>query len=236
MPPGRDNDDESKKPHPFDLPIQAGKNPEMFGGILSRWLDRHQDWRGARSRYATAMAYQHRYEIDRLVGAANMFDILPGGIFPPSVPLAIELAAARDAARAAFKVLPPTPERNSVLNALGRIGKPALKQKIRSRAKLITDRVGARFPELELVIDQAVDCRNYFVHGSPGKFDYSAHTEQLGFFTDAFEFVFAASDLIDAGWNITAWMNEGTTLSHPFGRFKVNYGFQLAALKALLSL
>lgn len=234
LPPRREVDVESRKPHPADLPLQAGRHPDEFATVLARWLERHEEWRNARARYATASAYQNRYEIDRLVGAANMFDIMPTSACPAVVSLSPELEKARGDARTMFKALPPSPERDSVLNALGRIGKPALKRKIRSRVKLITDLVGDRFPELELATDQAVDCRNFYVHGTTGKFNYGAHVDQLTFFTDTLEFVFAASDLVESGWDIASWMKEGTTMSHPFGRYRVNYEAQLAELKKLL--
>jgi hypothetical protein len=235
LPPRRDQDDESSKPHPADLPLQAGRDPDKFATILISWLERHDEWRSARARYATASAHQNRYDTDRLVGAANMFDIMPASAFPAFVGLEPTLEGARDAARKAFKALPPSSERDSVLNALGRIGKPTLKHKIRSRVKLITDTVGAKFPDLELVADQAVDCRNFYVHGTPGKFSYEAHADQPIFFTDTLEFVFAASDLIKAGWDIAEWIKRGTTMSHPFGRYCVDYAERLVALKKLLT-
>lgn len=235
LPPRREKDDESQRPHPGDLPLQAGRDPKKFATVLARWLERHDEWRNARARYATASAHQNRYDTDRLVGAANMFDILPTSACPAVALLSPELEDARDAARTAFRALPSSPERESVLNALGRIGKPALKRKIRSRVKLITDIVSARFPELELVTDQAVECRNYYVHGTPGKFNYEAHVGQATFFTDTLEFVFAASDLIEAGWDIAEWIKEGTTMSHPFGQYRVSYEEHLAALKKLLT-
>ena len=233
LPPRRENDD-SRKPHPADLPLQAGMYPDKFASVLARWLERHDDWRNARTRYATASACQNRYEIDRLVGAANMFDILPASACLAVVSLTPEVEKARDDARKMFRALPPSPERESVLNALGRIGKATLKRKIRSRVKLIADVVDTHFPELDLVTDQAVDCRNYFVHGTPTKIDYGRHSAQLSFFTDTLEFVFAASDLIESGWDITNWIKEGTTMSHPFGCYRVNYGWQLGELKKLL--
>ncbi|OPF64425.1 HEPN domain-containing protein [Hydrogenophaga sp. H7] len=235
LPPRRNIDDESRKPHPADLPLQAGRYPDKFAHVLARWLERHDEWRNARARYATASAHQNRYDTDRLVGAANMFDIMPATACPAVVPMSPELENARDEARKAFKGLPLSPERDSVLNALGRIGKPALKRKIRSRVKLITDRVGARFPDLETVTDQAVDCRNFYVHGTPGRFDYGTHVDQPSFFADTLEFVFAAADLIEAGWDIAEWMKDGTTMSHPFGRYRVNYAERLAELKKLLT-
>jgi hypothetical protein len=235
LPPRRDQDDDSRKPHPGDLPLQAGSDPDKFATILVGWLERHDEWRSARARYATASAHQNRYDTDRLVGAANMFDIMPASAYPTFVGLEPSLEGARDAARRAFKALPSSSERDSVLNALGRIGKPTLKHKIRSRVRLITDTVGAKFPDLELVADQAVDCRNFYVHGTPGKFSYEAHADQTMFFTDTLEFVFAASDLIMAGWDIAKWITQGTTMSHPFGRYCVDYAGHLAELKKLLT-
>lgn len=235
LPPRRNKDDESTEPHPADLPLQAGRDPNKFTTVLIGWLARHDEWRNARARYATASAYQNRYGTDRLIGAANMFDIMPASACPTAEELPPALKDAKDAARKAFRILPSSPERDSVLNALGRIGKPSLKRKVRSRVKLIIDAVGAKFPNLELVTDQAVDCRNYYVHGTPGKFSYDVHSDQPIFFTDTLEFVFAASDLIDAGWDIAEWIKQGSTMSHPFGRYCVDYAARLSELKKLLT-
>lgn len=235
LPPRRDQDDDSRKPHPGDLPLQAVSDPDKFATVLAHWLERHGEWRNARARYSTASAYQNRYETDRLIGAANMFDIMPASACPAIVELSPTLEDARDAARKASRALPSSFERESVLGALGRIGKPALKHKIRSRVRLIKDTAGAKFPDLDLVADQAVDCRNFYVHGTPGKFSYEAHADQTMFFTDTLEFVFAASDLIEAGWDIAEWIKQGTTMSQPFGRYCVNYAGHLAELKKLLN-
>lgn len=234
MPPRRDSDDESRKPHPADLPIQAAMKPDEFTSVLKHWLERYEGWRNARARFSTAFAYQNSYNVDRIVGAANMFDILPSSACPETVTLPADLVQARENARKAFQALPASPERDSVLGALGRIGMATLKRKVRSRAKLITDIVGDRFPELNLVVDQAIDCRNYYVHGLVAKIDYSKHFYQVQFFTDTLEFVFAASDLVESGWDITAWTKQGSTLSHPFGQYHVNYARQLSELKKLL--
>lgn len=131
--------------------------------------------------------------------------------------------------------MPKSPERESVLNALGRIGKSSLKQKIRHRAQWLIDALGAaRFPELLLVTDEAVNSRNYYVHGGEPRFDYSGNCDTLDFFIDTLEFVFATSDLIEAGWDIKAWSEMPTSMSHPFARYRVNYAGQLQKLKALL--
>jgi hypothetical protein len=137
---------------------------------------------------------------------------------------------ARTKARILFKALPVSPERDSVLGVLGRLGQASLKQKVRSRAAVVTQRAGAKFPELELV----VDCRNHFVHGSGTKIDYKENFDLVTFFTDTLEFVFASSDLIDCGWNATLWSQKMSTLSHPFDRFLKSYDAALEELKRVL--
>ena len=83
--------------------------------------------------------------------------------------------------------------------------------------------------------NQHVNCRNFYVHGSDGSFDYNANFDAVTFFTQTLEFVFAASDLVDAGWDITGWSKTSTTMSHPFARYRVNYKTELEELKILLT-
>ena len=163
-----------------------------------------------------------------------MFDILPDSAVPVSVSLTQELTDAKKASRDLFRKLPQSAERESILNALGRLGTSTLKHKVRHRAKVILDRIPATFPELELVLDEAVRCRNYFVHGTKGKIDYGDEFDQVIFFTEALEFVFAASDLVECGWDIDAWSKQSSTVSHPFDRFRLDYGLRLDGLKRVL--
>lgn len=228
--------DTGRPPHPADLPIQAARDPASFGNVLTAWLRRDDEWRNARSRFSTAFALQQHFTTERLVGAANMFDILPASAVPYDVPLTQELAEAKSATRALFKALPGSLERDSILNALGRLGKANLKFKVRARAKLILDLVPNRFPDLVLILDEAVDCRNYFVHGSKAKMDYTAESDQVILFTEALEFTFAASDLIECGWDIAEWSKQSSTVSHPFDRFRLDYEPRLADLKRALML
>jgi hypothetical protein len=214
--------------------LDAVRKPEEFSRVLAHWLSRHDAWRDARSRFFNSFAGQIHYDIDRLVGSANMFDILPDSAVPPDVELSDELKAAKKSGQELFRSLPETPERNSVLGALGRIGKSSLKQKIRHRAQVVLDATSGRLREITTVTDEAVNCRNHYVHGADARFDYTADTGMVGFFTDALEFIFAASDLIEGGWDIKAWSDKGTTMSHPFGRFLVGYGAHLLELKTLL--
>lgn len=229
----RSSDSETRKPHETALLIQGTIKPDEFTGVLKGWLGRSDEWRGARVRFSNAFGCQGRYDIDRLVGAANMFDILPKSVYPETTTLSEDLAKAKADARKAFKSLPDSPERDSALRALGRIGTLTLKKKVRSRAKLINKIVGDQFPELEMVVGHAVDCRNFYVHGTVDKIDWGKHSKFVPFFTDTLEFIFAASDLVDAGWEINAWVRRESVLSHPFGQYRHDYSQQLDKLKKL---
>jgi len=234
LPPKREPSHEERKPHPADVLLDAVRQPDAFSRVLGSWLNRQQAWHDARLRFANSFANQQYYDLDRLIGSANMFDILPSSAVSPDVQLSEELKTAKEDCRKIFSRLPWCPERDSVLGALGRVGKSGLKQKIRHRAQFLIDAVGKRFPELVTVTDEAVNCRNHYVHGSDPRFNYSENFSAVMFFTDTLEFVFAASDLIEAGWDVKAWSEIGTTMSHPFARYRINYVEHLREVKALL--
>jgi hypothetical protein len=234
MPPKREVSLQGRDPHPAEVLLDAVRNTKEFSQVLANWLERQHEWRAARGRFFSSFAEQRHYSTDRLIGAANMFDILPDSGVPPDIQVSKELSDAGDAARTAFQTLPRSPERDSILGALGRIGKASLKQKVRHRAQQVIEAVGDKFSELLTVTDEAINCRNYYVHGGESRFDYEEHFDRVIFFTDTLEFVFAASDLIDAGWNIGSWMTVPTAESHPFGGFRINYARQLQLLKDLL--
>lgn len=222
------------RPQPADVLINGAMQRDEFARVLCNWLSRDETWRDARVRFSDCFREQQLYTIDRLIGAANMFDILPCSAVPPDVPLPEELGCAKERCSAICKELTPSPERDSLLSALGMLGKSRLKNKIRYRAKLVTDAVGERFPDLITVTDEAVNCRNYYVHGGEPRFDYGNHPEVRNFFTNTLEFMFAASDLIEAGWDIKGWCATYTSMSHPFGGYRVGYLNNLRRLKPLI--
>jgi hypothetical protein len=147
--PRREPPNEGEKPHSLDILIDPVESPGEFSRTLSNWLDRHKTWEDARLRFATSFARQREYSIDRLISAANMFDILPSSAVPSTVCLSGEVTKAKAACRKLFKALPKTLlERQSVLDALGRVGKANLKQKIRHRVGVIDTVIGIWFPDL----------------------------------------------------------------------------------------
>lgn len=232
-PPHRKQDNEERAPHPVDVLINGAENPAGFASVLKNWISREPEWRDARIRFSEGFGEQNSFRIHRMVGAANMFDILPSSAWPPIPPLNPDVEEARRQGRRIFKELPASLERNRILGELGRLGQYSLKQKVRHRTRLITQAVNI-FPDLELVADEAVNCRNYFVHGGKARIDYLQNFNAFYFLTATLEFVFAAYDLVEAGWDINVWVKSGSVASHPFGSYKIGYLEHLQLLKKLL--
>jgi hypothetical protein len=209
------------------------RESEHFASVTAKWLERQDEWQRARWRFFNSFA-QGVFDINRLKVSANMFDVLPPSATPIDIALTPDLILARQACREILNQLPQTAERDGALDCLGRIGKSSLRRKVGHRTKLVLDQAADQFPELNRVVDEAVKCRNYYVHGTSGSFDYDRNFEAVLFFTRSLEFIFAASDLIESGWNFTRWLKRGTALTHPFGQYKVSYPAAIARLLQLL--
>ncbi|TKA91731.1 hypothetical protein FAZ79_00020 [Guyparkeria sp. SB14A] len=218
------------RPHPRDILVSTLDGPEDYSNLLRAYLRSDEDCHDARVRLQNSLRNSNSYTIDRLVGAANMFDILPDKMYPNRVELSPELAEAKKEAKQLFKSLPDSVERSSVLGALGRIGKLSLKRKIESR--VVSTNLDKYLPGLVEVLREAVNCRNHYVHGVPGWVDYSDRTDLVRFFTDALEFSFAASDLVDLGWDFKSWAVSPMTYRHPFSAFVKSYPEQFRIFKS----
>ena len=216
-----------------DVLIDAGMQRAEFAKVLSGWLDSAPSMRDARSRVASAFQ-SGSYGVDRIAGSANAFDLLPNTHVPSWVETDRPTRDAVEECRERFKGLPDSFARQSMLSALGRVGKPSLRDKICHRADMLAEADPRRFAELHLPCNQAVLCRNHFVHGSEGAFDYWEEYSALAFLADTLEFVFAASDLIELGWDYNSWRDKGSSLSHNFGSYVVNYDMNLRMLKQLI--
>lgn len=234
-PPKRTENRSDRDPHVTDLPIDAVRERRLFTSVLENWIALHEERRLARGRFSDGFTQENWFDTDRLVGAANMFDLLPASAGPRALALSPALKVAHDESRKLFKAVPQSVERDSVLNALGRLKQPNLKRKIQHRAKPIIAALGRQFPHLEAVIDLAVDARNYFVHGGATKYDFTGPLSgYLHFLTETLEFIFAASDLHDAGWPIEHLAKNGTIQSHPFGHMLFAYRQYIHGLKTVL--
>jgi len=163
-----------------------------------------------------------------------MFDILPEKMTPRKKTVCKEIAKAIEQSQSVFKALPGSFARSSVLSSLGRVGKPSLRDKINHRASILMKQAPGRFAGLEIVCHQAVLGRNHYVHGSDAGFDYQKEFQAFAFLIDSLEFIFAASDLIELGWDFKQWLSKGTTMSHPFGVYTINFDEDIRALKELV--
>jgi hypothetical protein len=219
------------KPHPADVPLDPINHKTEFCAVMTDWIDRHKGWRVARVRYHECLRKANKYGPERLVAAANMFDILPVTALPPNTPLEDELAKTREACSQMLRKLPPTADRNGALSALGRLGQPSLPKKVAYRVSIVEAKLGARFSDLQFVASTAVKCRNFYVHGSSGDIDFVKVEPLVVFLTDALEFIFAASDLIEAGWDAARWNAEPKGSGHTFTRFRLNYDLSTLELR-----
>jgi hypothetical protein len=211
-----------RRPGPRDVLLCTIEHRDQLQRVLSEYARTDVERRGARWRYRAALARQG-YSIDRIVAAANMFDIFPATAYPKAE-LPDEIASAARLADQLFRPLTEGPERSSILVALKKLGERSLKQKVRFRAE--STGLDVLFPGLVEILDDAVDCRNHYVHGFKPKFDYDANFNAVCLFTNALEFVFGASDFIDCGWDIHSWKEGRPQDEHPFGSFVIDYKVQ----------
>lgn len=204
---------------------------DEFCNVLSRWVSSSDELSDARNRFATG--FYDGYGIDRLVSAANMFDILPDNRCPPDSCIAEDLGTAMEECRRILRAIPSGPERDSILSSIGRVRKASLTEKVLHQSQVVVSTLGDKLPELSLPCVEAVKCRNHFVHGAAARFDYRYEFETFAFLTNTLEFVFAVSDLIDLGWDDVHWAAQSSTLTHPFKRYLFSYRDNLGRLKDL---
>lgn len=219
---------DGRRPRARDMPINGGVEPTVFSAMLASWLRNEESRRVARARFAETFAQGNQYTSERLVSAANMFDLLASECLksPDAVPA--DIARARDAAIQLFEKLPQSDLKRQALGDLGRLGKRNLKSKILQRSEKLMAAAPGKYSHINEVITKSVDARNYYVHGTPvGVKRVKFFREMMTFHTDVLEFVFGATELLDAGWDYGAWASHGTSMSHPFGEFAANYKLRI---------
>ena len=221
------------KPDRINRPFDPIGQPDEFTTSLKNWIDRDGKMKHARVRHLSCMERRDGYGVDRLVAAANLFDLLPTDAWPPFTVLPDGLSEFQASAEKALGTIEPSQDRDSVLAAVKRMGKPSLPKKVLHRWATASKDIPDVFPELEYVLKQAVRCRNYFVHGpSSDSFKFERAEPFVFFLTDALEFVFCFSDLVEAGWDAKGWAKRPYSYGHTFSRFRWGYDQTLAAFKA----
>lgn len=217
------------RPHPSQRLIHVETNQEEFKRVVCNWLTKQDDWQDARWQFFGSFA-NSTYSTDRLIKVANMFDIIPDSAYVNNATLPPEIENAKQYCIKIFKGLPDSIERSSILGALGRLGTKSLKHKIKVRADIFNGKSSHNLPNIELAINQSVDCRNHFVHGGNKKFDYYAHFDMVCFFISTLEFIYGVSELIESGWNFDKWKSN-TPMNHPFCFYLENYQININKLK-----
>ncbi|MCD1642884.1 HEPN domain-containing protein [Aurantimonas coralicida] len=226
----RANDDPNTRT--LDALLNPDRRATEFANVAAEWMNSTEAMGDARERFATA--FFAPYSINRIVGAANMFDLLPEDRAPKKKDADEDTTTAVKLCRDVFKDLPDSFAKQSVLSTLGRIGTASLRDKLYHRAEKVITMLGGEFRELSIPCNHAVLARNHYVHGSPASFNYQDNFAEFAFLTDTLEFVFAASDLIEIGWDVREWLSGPNTLEHPFSLYIFEYPVLLERLKRLV--
>jgi Apea-like HEPN len=214
--------------------LDAVERHAEFSSVLTVWLQNRSGRRVSRARYLDGLKKTNNYGYDRLVAAANMFDLLPDDAVPAAVSVDPALAKTRDECVAQFKIHQRSIDRDSAISALGRLGKPSLPKKVEHRLAIVSAKMGMYFPDLGLITKYAIRCRNAFVHGNTSEFDLDSLEKVVPFLTETLEFVFATSDFIDSGWDASAWASRPYGAGHSFTRYRLSYRDILPLFKAAL--
>ena len=201
--------------------------------VLSKWTDRNPKWRIARSLAAESLGIPY-YDENRIVRAANSFDHIDSSAISVESQVSEDIQDTINVARELFKSLPRSLERDKCLSYLGLMSGHNLRDIVRSRADVIRPAIGELLPDLEIVAEEGVNCRNYFTHSDVRKIDYSDYPHFISFLTETLEFVFIVSDLIDCGWNIISWLKHSMFQSHPFFAYVLDYDSRSKELRELL--
>lgn len=227
----RQSDHEQATPWWLDLPLDGVRRTDEFTTVIEGWFssDSH---RIARARLSSCLEAGDLFTPDRLITAANLFELL---IIDPPNEISPELEAAKNECLRVLEAAPWSDDRDSAIQGIKRLGSLTLLKKIQSRAKILSGHF--LLNDLDKVLRQAVLFRNYFVHGSSDtRFKYLIVNPYSVFLTETLEFVFTAAELIDCGWDAGGWRTKPHTSDHWFTRYLAGYERESRGLMAALEL
>jgi hypothetical protein len=213
-PPAKDD-----APSPRDILLRPELHLEQFQAVLRNWLSASQDLDIPRVQYVSGLEKRRSFDPDRLVSAANLFDLLPSESVPIDTILSPDYVTARDKCLDILKNLPPGDDKGSAIGLFKRWGRANLRTKILHRLRIVQASLGHEYDDLNKVIAMAVKTRNYFVHGAED-FKPDIYLDFMCLFTETLEFIAGASDLVECGWNAKEWqVRGGRGGRHPYGYF-----------------
>jgi len=221
--------------HSVDVLISPLEEKKQFEQILLGWFLTKEKMAFSRNQFFSSFSMRGRIDINRLVVSVNMFDTLPSELFQIGSELPDDFVRICDEFRDRLKDQPNIPERDSILSTIGQIKKPRLKRKIRMRCQIVQDAVSSKFDDLSVVTDEAVNCRNFFVHGGKSKINYEGNPNLIAFFIEIMEFFYIASQFVEFGWDVNKWIKADTVGSHRFCNLKIDYNDKIKKFHALIS-
>ncbi|MDN3394257.1 MULTISPECIES: HEPN domain-containing protein [unclassified Pseudoalteromonas] len=178
---------------------------DSFGTILKNWFDR-EDRKNVRHCFYNTF-FSNTYSSDRLISAANMFDIFPSSPENSKKELNEEAVAQIESLKlqikSDFKTFPDL--KSSLLQSVSFLSRKSLKDRVLERFKIIEPKLienTLSSVNFEFIIKYGIKCRNYFVHGSIDKaLSPDQCFEFQSLFINTFEYIYAYSELIECGWN-----------------------------------
>jgi hypothetical protein len=204
---------------PTDALVNGGLQEDEFSRILVAWMNSAPERSAARRRFIDGFRDGRRFNTDRLIGAANAFDLLPATDFvrQGALPAEVEtvLRGLESQVKAAAKgraVIDEYKER--LLNNLGLVRGLNLRNKVIQRWATVPDCIASSLPAMGEAIAHSIRARNFFVHGSKVNISTENIFSLAPFFTDTLEFVFGTSELCRCGWDAERWAKQGYSLSH----------------------
>ena len=208
--------------------IDPSREPDKLSEVLATWLERNAcPKRGiANANFFASMPGMFSRTVDQvLCKVADAFDILPPEDKPkfPSIPERIRniLSVARANIKS-IAGLKSDPARDYVLSQLGYLHKRVkLKDTVQHRADIILDHLDDNtMPHLKELGAMAVACRNYFTHNSdpPDGVDFTNY-HTVGLLARTLQFIYGASELVNCGWDMNAWLSSSLAQEHAFGSY-----------------
>ncbi|WP_419952177.1 hypothetical protein [Methylobacterium sp.] len=221
---------------PGDTLINGGMHSEEFSSVLSSWLFTSEERGPPRRRFSEGAREGNNYTINRLISAANSFDLLPKLDFvkPESLPEKVQsLYNEIESKIRLFKAenidLGEYVQR--LLNNLGHSRSLNLRAKILQKWDSTPPFLKEKLPRMPEAIVFSVNCRNFFVHGAEFKLSRTDAHEFVPFFTDTLEFVFSVTELTYCGWDIGRW-NKDAYSSSPLKNYMRNFSMNMIQLDA----
>lgn len=178
---------------------------EDFPQFLDSWFS-HVDRDIVRYSFYDSFLKGRSYSSDRLINAANMFDIFPSSKENSKKVLKQEetekLKKLKQHIKEEFSELDDI--KNSLLMSIGFLTRKSLKDRVNERITVIESYLvsrGFNLEDIDFVLGLAIKARNYHVHGTEFKqlTLHQMHQFQI-LFTCFFELIYALSELIECGW------------------------------------